>query len=154
MTSRSRRPGLISRQAVHHGLTPRRNRKVIATILRQILAPIPAELRGLRYRALLLTGFAGALRRPQPAAIRVEQLERTERSLRLTLPQTKGSQTDAVAVRRPMGRPRSVRCALAAWQAAAEISSGPVFLQIWLPRQARADESPPLPRIGSQPITP
>jgi hypothetical protein len=117
MTSRSRRPGLISRQAVRHGLTPRR--KVIATILRQILAPIPAELRGLRYRALLLTGFAGALRRPEPAAIRVEQLERTERSLRLTLPQTKGSQTDAVAVRCPMGRPRSVRCALAAWQAAA-----------------------------------
>jgi len=54
--------------------------------------------------ALLLTGFAGALRRSELAAIRVDQLEQTERGLRLTLPQTKGSQTEAVAVPLPYGR--------------------------------------------------
>jgi hypothetical protein len=44
--------------------------------------------------------------------------------------------------------------ALAAWQSAARITSGPVSRRIWLLRQARADEPPPLPRIGSQPIKP
>jgi len=53
---------------------------------------------------LLLTGFAGALRRSEPAAIRIEPLEQTERRLRLTLPQTKGSQTDAVTVPLPYGQ--------------------------------------------------
>ncbi|HQT62077.1 MULTISPECIES: hypothetical protein [unclassified Acidiphilium] len=46
-------------------------------------------LRGLRDRALLLVGFAGALRRSELAAIRVDQLKQTERGLRLTLPQSK-----------------------------------------------------------------
>jgi len=89
------------------------------------------------------------------AAIRVEQLEQTERCPRLTLPQTKGSQTDAVTVPLPYGHTElcPVR-ALAAWQAAAQITAGPVFRRIWLPRKAPPDAPPPLPRIGSQAITP
>jgi integrase len=55
-----------------------------ADILRQILAPIEADLAGLRDRALLLVGFAGALRRAELAAIRVEHLEPCERGLRLS----------------------------------------------------------------------
>jgi hypothetical protein len=65
------------------------------------LTPIPNDLRGLRDRALILAGFAGALRRSELAAIRVEQLEKTECGLRLTLHQTKGLQTDAVIVLPP-----------------------------------------------------
>jgi integrase len=145
----------ISRHAARLGYAPRK--KVAATdgILRQILAAIPTDLRGLRDRALLLTGFAGALRRSELAVIRVEQLEPTERGLRLTLPQTKGSQTEAVTIPLPYGQTElcPVR-ALAAWQRAAGITSGPVFRRIWLPRQAQADAPPPLPRIGAQPITP
>ena len=38
-------------------------------------------------RARLLVGFAGAVRRAELAAIRVEHLEASERGLRLTLPQ-------------------------------------------------------------------
>jgi integrase len=91
----------ISRQAARQGQTPRKKVAATAAILRQILAPIPDDLRGLRDRALLLTGFAGALRRSELAAIRVEHLKPTERSLRLTLPQTTGSQTDAVTVPLP-----------------------------------------------------
>jgi len=145
----------ISRQAARQGLAPRKKVAATAVILRQILAPIPDDLRGLRDRALLLTGFAGALRRAELASIRVEQLEPTERGLRLTLPQTKGSQTDAVTVPLPYGQTElcPVR-ALAAWQKAARITAGPVFRRIWLPRKAPPDQPPPLPRIGSQPITP
>ena len=133
----------ISRQAARQGVVPRKKVAATATILRQILAPIPDDLRGLRDRALLLTGFAGALRRSELAAIRVEQLEKTERGLRLTLPQTKGSQTEAVTVPLPYGQTElcPVR-ALAAWQDAAGITSGPVFRRIWLPRQARPERAP------------
>ena len=145
----------ISRQAAREGVFPRKKVAATATILRQMLSPIPDDLRGLRDRALLLTGFAGALRRSELAAIRVEHLEKTERGLRLTLPQTKGSQTEAVTVPLPYGHTElcPVR-ALAAWQNAANITAGPVFRRIWLPKKAAPGEPPPLPRIGSQPITP
>ncbi len=150
----------ISRQAARLGQTPRKKVAATAGILRQILAPIPSDLRGLRDRALLLTGFAGALRRSELAAIRVEQLEKTERGLRLTLHQTKGSQTDAVIVPLPYGHTElcPVR-ALTAWLDAAGITAGPVFRRIWLPKLTRPPappdgEPPALPRIGTQPITP
>jgi hypothetical protein len=44
--------------------------------------------------------------------------------------------------------------ALTAWLEAASIVSGPVFRRIWLPKLTRPGEPPPLPRIGSPPITP
>ena len=149
----------IRRQAARQGYTPRKKVAATAAILRQILAPIPDDLRGRRDRALILVGFAGALRRSELAAVRVEHLEKTERGLRLTLPQTKGSQTDAVIVPLPYGHTElcPVR-ALASWLEAAGIATGPVFRRIWLPKKARPGEPPPappsLPRLGSQPITP
>ncbi len=144
----------ITRQAARLGQTPGKKVAATAGILRQILAPIPNDLRGLRDRALLLTGFAGALRRSELAAIQVEQLEKTERGLRLTLPQSKGSQTAAVIVPLPYGQTElcPVR-ALTAWLEAAGISTGPVFRRIWLPKLTRSGEPPALPRIGTQPIT-
>jgi hypothetical protein len=99
-------------------------------------------------------GFAGALRRSELAPIRIEQLEKTERGLRLTLPQTKGSLTNAVIVPLPYGH--TALCpvrALSAWLETATITSGPVFRRSWLPKKARLGEPPPLPRLGSQPIT-
>lgn len=145
----------IRRQAARQGDIPRKKVAATAAILRQILAPIQTDLRGLRDRALILTGFAGALRRSELAAIKVEHLEKTERGLRLTLPQTKGSQTGAVTVPLPYGHTElcPVR-ALAAWLDAAGIASGPVFRRIWLPKRARLGAPPPLPRIGTLPITP
>lgn len=145
----------IRREAAGKGYIPKKKVAATAGILRQILAPIPADLHGLRDRALLLVGFAGALRRAELAAIRVEQLEKTERGLRLTLPQTKGSQATAVVVPLPYGHTElcPVR-ALTAWLEAGRITSGPVFRRIWLARKASPGKPPPLPRVGSQPITP
>ena len=51
-------------------------------MLRELLAPIPDDLRGLRDRALLLVGFAGALRRSELAGILLGDLERTDQGLR------------------------------------------------------------------------
>ena len=91
---------VMRRHAADQGEQPAKKLTATADILREILCRIPEDLPGLRDRALLLVGFAGALRRSELAAIRVEHLERRERGLRLTLPRSRGERTGkAVAVR-------------------------------------------------------
>jgi site-specific recombinase XerC len=162
----------IRRDAAAKGQSPEKKVAATAAIIQQLLAPIQDDLRGKRDRALLLVGFAGALRRSELAAIRFERLEKTDRGLRLTIPQTKGSQTDSVVVPLPYGRTElcPVR-ALNAWLAAAGITDGPVFRRIWLPArggargrgkrpangpqpgEAAEDAPPPLPQIGKAALT-
>ncbi len=148
----------IRREAAKKGQVPRKKVAATATILRRLLAPIPGDLRGLRDRAILLVGFAGALRRSELAAIRFDHLEKTDRGVRLTLPQTKGEQTDAVTVPLPYGDTELCPVhALEMWQQAAGLTEGPVFRRIWLPPRPKATttgEPPPLPRIGTQAISP
>jgi site-specific recombinase XerC len=163
----------IRRDAAAKGQSPEKKVAATATILRQLLAPIPDDLRGKRDRAILLVGFAGALRRSELASIRLERLEKTDRGLRLTIPQTKGSQAEAVIVPLPYGQTElcPVR-ALTAWLAAAGITDGPVFRRIWLPAggkqrsrgeipadgghfgQSVEDATPALPQIGEAALTP
>ncbi len=148
----------ITRDAARKGIVPRKKVAATATILRRLMAPIGEDLRGLRDRAILLVGFAGALRRSELAAIRFEHLEKTDRGIRLTLPQTKGEQTDAVTVPLPYGDTELCPVhALEAWQQAAGLTEGPVFRRIWLPprpKPSTTGEPPPLPRIGTQAISP
>ena len=80
----------IHRDAATRGAAPAQKLAATADILRQIVALIPHDLVGLRDRALLLVGFAGALRRAELAAIRIEHLETRERGLNLTVPHSKG----------------------------------------------------------------
>ena len=56
----------ITREAARKGVVPRKKVAATATILRRLLAPIPGDVRGLRDRAILLVGCAGALRRSRP----------------------------------------------------------------------------------------
>jgi integrase len=144
----------IRRDAARKGEVPEKKAAATASIVRQMLAKIPDDLRGLRDKALILVAFAGALRRSELVSIRVERLEQTERGLRLTIPQSKGSQADAVIVPLPYGETElcPVR-ALARWREAAGITAGPVFRRIWQAKQVKAGEAPggiatPLPRIG------
>jgi hypothetical protein len=123
-------------------------------VLRELLAPIQDDLPGRRDRALLLAGFAGALRRAELAAIALADLLRTDQNFELTLPRSKGAQTAAVVVPLPYGRTElcPVR-ALTAWLDAAPITDGAVFRRLWVP-PAPPDGSPPLPRLGSAALTP
>jgi hypothetical protein len=127
-----------------------------ADILRDILGPIPDDLPGLRDRALLLVGFAGALRRAELAAIRREHLELCERGFRLTLPRSKGERAGkAVSVAIPYGT--SALCpvrALQCWLDAAGIAEGAVFRRIWQPPSARAAAPLPAPVVGAAAIDP
>jgi site-specific recombinase XerC len=145
----------IHREAAAQGQA---TQKLAATIdiLRQILDPIGDDLVGLRDRALLLIGFAGALRRAELAAIRVEHLEARDRGLRLTLPHSKGERAGrAVTVAIPYGT--TALCpvrALRRWQDAARITEGPIFRRIWLPpsRALAPDAARPGPVIGEDAI--
>ncbi len=56
------------------------------SIVRRLLAPIGGDQRGLRDRAVILVGFAGALRGEELASIPVEHLEPTDRVLSALAP--------------------------------------------------------------------
>ena len=85
---------------------PQKQKKRAATlsVLRELLAPIPDDLRGLRDRTLLLVGFAGTLRRSELAGIVLGDLLRTDQGYELTLKRSKGAQTHAVLVPLPYGQ--------------------------------------------------
>ena len=96
---------------------------------------------------MLLVGFAGALRRAELAAIRVDYLEPRERGLRLTLPRSKGDRTGSgITIAIPYGVTElcPVR-ALRRWQDAAGITEGAVFRRIWQPPTRRKPGEAPLP---------
>ena len=114
------------------------------------MAPIPDDLRGRRDRALLLVGFAGALRRSELAGLRLGDLVRTDQGYELTLRRSKGAQTEAVMVPLPHGRTEICPVqALATWLERADIREGPLFRRIWLPPRSSPD--PPLPCPRSAP---
>jgi integrase len=144
----------IRRDAAQRGEFPAKKLAAAVGVLREILAPIGDDLRGRRDRALLLVGFAGALRRSELAAIRLEHLEAAPRGLRLTLPLSKGDRDGkGVTVALPLGTTElcPVR-ALRRWQDAAGLTDGPLFRRIWLP-PARGGVPRP-PAVGTQPIDP
>ncbi len=123
-------------------------------MLRELLAPIPDDFPGLRDRALLLVGFAGALRRSELAGILRADLERTDQGYELTLTRSKGSQTEAVLVPLPYGRTElcPVRAhALARRRRDHRRAGVPAHL---VATPGRAGRPPPLPAISTEPLTP
>jgi integrase len=144
----------IRRDAAACGELPAKKLAATVEILHDILAPIGDDLVGLRDRAVLLVGFAGALRRSELAAIRVEHLEWRERGLRLTLPVSKGDRDGhGVTVAIPYGS--TALCpvqALKRWQDTAGITHGPLFRRIWTPPPRGGVLRPP--RIGDAAIDP
>jgi site-specific recombinase XerD len=114
-----------------HGTAPRR---VLPATADRLLAMAPRPdggLSTLRDRALLLLGFAGALRRSELVALDVADLEETPEGLRVTIRRGK---TDAegrgavIAILR--GEVACPVAALREWLRAAEITDGPLFRSI------------------------
>jgi site-specific recombinase XerD len=110
------------------GTAPQRKAPLTADLLRAMVAVAPDDLMGLRDRALLLIGFAGALRRSELVALDVADAKHGTAGLRLRIRASKTDQeqqgtTVAIA-------PGSSTCPIAAldeWLAAAGIDHGPVF---------------------------
>lgn len=147
----------LDRLAKQAGQGPKPKAAAKVDILREMLRPIGEDLPGLRDRALLLLGFAGAFRRSELAGIAVEHLEQSEHGLRITLPFSKGDRDmKGVVVAIPYGS--SALCpvrALQRWMAAAGITEGPVFRRIWAtPRPEAAPETwLPIHIVGRQPLS-
>ena len=114
------------------GAAPARKAPATASRIAAMAALAPAgTLRGLRDRALLLLGFAGAFRRSELVALHVEDLAETPDGLRVRIRRSKGDQEglgQEVAV--PHGaRLRPVE-AVRAWLDAAGITEGPIFRRV------------------------
>lgn len=102
-----------------------------AEALKKMLRKIPDTLIGKRDRALLLIGFAAALRRSELVALQVSDLERSPEGIVIHIARSKTDQEGAGhTVPVPSGSKLKPVQALEAWLAGAAIVSGPVFRPI------------------------
>jgi integrase len=121
--------GLLRR----HGRPPQKAAALTLAMLRKLLATCDATARGRRDRALLLFGFAGALRRSELVALHVEDVRVDADGLRLHIRRGK---TDPDGQGAEIGLPRGRHAetcplrAFEAWQAVARRSAGPLFRKV------------------------
>jgi site-specific recombinase XerD len=113
------------------GTAPRKKAPATAERIVSMALAASTDTKGLRDRALLLTGFAGAFRRSELVALNVEDLEESELGYKVTIRHSKTDQEGAgqtIAIVRG-----SVACpvtALKSWLAAAGITAGPIFRSV------------------------
>lgn len=99
--------------------------------LRQLVAACGPDLTGLRDRALLLLGFAGALRRSELVAVEREHISLSEAGLLLRLPPSASERQETeVAIARGKWLETCPVRALEAWLSASGCSAGPVFRRV------------------------
>ena len=116
-----------------HGTNQNGKAPAVIADLRAMISAQPDTLAGLRNRALLLLGFAGALRRSELVGLDVEDLDFTSAGLVVTL---RRSKTDQDGDGRKLGVPYGSRletCPVRtaqSWLSAAAITTGPVFREI------------------------
>ncbi|MGG3814552.1 site-specific integrase [Methylorubrum rhodesianum] len=122
-----------TQRGVRRTLGTRQVRKapVTAETLKKALRKIPDDLSGARDRALLLIGFAAALRRSELVSLDVADLERVPDGI---IVHVRRSKTDQDGQGQEIAVPRGGKLkpcdALDAWLAAAKITVGPVFRPI------------------------
>jgi len=113
-----------------HGIRPACVDAVLTEDLRRLIEHLPQTRLGLRNRALLLLGFAGALRRSELVGLDVEDIQECEDGLRMLL---RKSKTDQQGEGRLIGIPYGsniLTCPVRAykdWQQESGIKSGAVF---------------------------
>src|ERR1700759_5624166 len=116
-----------------HGEPGRRSAALTTAEIKRLVGVCGNDLAGARDRALLLIGFAGALRRSELVAIDVEHLRATSVGIRLMIPRAKTDAPGAGAEIGIMSGADKATCpvrALRAWLKLAEITDGPVFRRV------------------------
>lgn len=110
------------------GSAPVKKAALTAAALERVIRKIPTDLPGLRDRALILTGFAGALRRSELVALNVADVERHPKGIVLRIRRSKTDQAgEGKSKAIPHGRKLRVPAALDAWLTSAKIVDGPIF---------------------------
>lgn len=110
------------------GTKPRRKAPATDKAVKAMVKPIPDTMSGKRDRAMILLGFAAALRRSELVALTTGDIERVPEGVVVHLRRSKTDQEGKgreIAV--PFGSKLKVVQALDAWLAAAKITSGPLF---------------------------
>ena len=116
-----------------HGSARRQAAALTSAELRKLVATCGGDMTGLRDRALLLLGFAGALRRSELVAVEREHLRFTSEGLRLHLPTSKTDQEGRGAelgITRGRRRETCPVQALETWLTASACAFGPVFRKV------------------------
>jgi len=115
-----------------HGQPPAQREPLSLNDLRAMLRTCGDDLAGLRDKALLLVGFAGALRRSEIVALDVEHV-RLNGVLRITIARSKTDQ-EGQGITKTIPRLADAELcpvrALRAWLDAAGIASGPMFRSV------------------------
>ena len=113
---------------------PRRQAAALTTAeIRALVRTCDPGLTGLRDRALLLLGYAGALRRSELVGVDAEHLKVHAEALEVLLPRSKGDpegEGHRISIGRGKGRDTCPVRALEDWLRAAGIRFGPVFRQV------------------------
>jgi len=122
------------------GSAPDRKAPLTLEALRPALAALPDSIAGVRDRAILLLGFACALRRSELVALDASDLLLAKAELRVTIRRSKTDQTGIgteIIVPAVGGELCPVQAvglcpvqAVGAWLEAAEITGGPVFRRV------------------------
>jgi site-specific recombinase XerD len=108
-----------------------RKSPAVAAKMLGMVATAPINLAGLRDRALLLLGFAGAFRRSEVVALDVADIEETDAGLRVTIRHSKTDQEgQGVTIAIARGDIACPVKALREWLGAACIEAGPLFRPI------------------------
>lgn len=105
---------------------------VVAADFKNILQHVPDTLKGLRDRAMLALCFAGALRRSEVAALRLDDITFSERGVTICIRKAKTDfQGRGAHVGVPHGGTLQVVSALRDWLDAANITRGAVFRPVY-----------------------
>jgi integrase len=116
------------------GTAPTQKAAAEIAVIRAMVAALSPTLQGIRDRAILLVGFAGAFRRSELASLRLDDIQFTNDGVVVTLRHSKTDQEGEGYVKGiPYGSTPStcpVR-ALRAWLDASGISAGPLFRSVW-----------------------
>ena len=116
-----------------HGTAPEGKEAAVTEVVAAMVAPLGERLIDRRDRAILLLGFAGALRRSELAALDVEDLVETADGLRVTVVRSKADQEGeghTVGITYGSNPPTCPVRAWRAWVSAAERAGGPAFRRL------------------------
>jgi len=115
------------------GVAPHGKAPIVLDTLRQMIAALPEDRRGLQDKALLLVGFAGAFRRSELVSLTIADIQFVDAGLVIQL---RRSKTDQEGAGFSKGLPYGVQAetcpvrTLRRWLDTAEIVSGPLFRPI------------------------
>ncbi len=117
-----------------HGEPPRRSAALATEDIKRLIATCGTDLAGLRDRALLLLGFAGALRRSELVGLDLAHLRPTPLGMRLLIARSKKTDKAGEGVEIGIARGSTPETcpvrAVRAWLKAAEITDGPIFRRV------------------------